>query len=131
MCGIGGIASLSGAMGPDTESALHLINDILMHRGPDGAGQWVADHNEIGLAHRRLSIIDVGENNTGAQPMHSDGGLSLVFNGEIYNYLELKEELRSSWNFRTHSDSETILAAYARWGDDCVLHLRGMFSFAL
>jgi len=131
MCGIGGMASLVGPMGPTVDADLRLINQILVHRGPDGHAVWSADHQLVGLAHRRLSIIDVGENNTGGQPMHSGNGLSLVFNGEIYNYLELREELSSSWNFRTHSDSETILAAYTRWGDDCVHHFRGMFAFAL
>lgn len=131
MCGIGGIASLGGPIGPHLERSLRLVNEILVHRGPDGHATWSADHQLVGLAHRRLSIIDVGENNTGSQPMHAENGLSIVFNGEIYNYLELKEELASSWNFRTHSDTETILAAYARWGDDCVRHFRGMFAFAL
>ncbi|MDP4289129.1 MAG: asparagine synthase (glutamine-hydrolyzing) [Bacteroidota bacterium] len=131
MCGIGGIVGLNGTVGPEAAGVLRLMNEIQVHRGPDGHNIWVADHAFVGLAHRRLSIIDVGERNTGSQPMHAEGGLSLVFNGEIYNYLELKEELRGSWNFRTHSDSETILAAYARWGDDCVQHFRGMFAFAL
>jgi asparagine synthase (glutamine-hydrolysing) len=131
MCGIGGAAGIAGPVGPHIDADLKLINQILAHRGPDGHATWSADHKLVGLAHRRLSIIDVGENNTGGQPMHSGNGLSLVFNGEIYNYLELKEELSSTWNFRTHSDSETILAAYTRWGDDCVHHFRGMFAFAL
>jgi asparagine synthase (glutamine-hydrolysing) len=125
------MASLAGPMGQRAEPVLRLINEILAHRGPDGHDFWVPCHGMVGLAHRRLSIIDVGENNTGSQPMHAENGLSIVFNGEIYNYLELKEELASSWNFRTYSDTETILAAYARWGDDCVRHFRGMFAFAL
>ncbi len=131
MCGIGGIAGLSGPLGSNTEQDLELINRILAHRGPDGHAAWVAPHQKVGLAHRRLSIIDVGENNTGSQPMHSEAGFSIVFNGEIYNYLELKRDLESSWVFRTSGDTETILAAYARWGDDCVQHFRGMFAFAL
>lgn len=131
MCGIGGLASLKGALSPGAERALTLINDLLAHRGPDGHDTWMAPSRMVGLAHRRLSIIDVGENNTGGQPMHAEGGLSLVFNGEIYNYIELRRELQGFWTFRTQSDSETILAAYAKWGDDCVLHFRGMFAFAL
>lgn len=131
MCGIGGMVGISGPLGPEADQSLKLINEILAHRGPDGHATWLASHRRAGLAHRRLSIIDVGENNTGSQPMHGDGGLALVFNGEIYNYIELKEELRHGWNFRTHSDSETILAAYAKWGADCVHHFRGMFAFAL
>ena len=131
MCGIGGVAALDGPMAPGTERVLALMNDILAHRGPDGHASWMADSRLAGLAHRRLSIIDVGENNTGAQPMHAEGGLTIVFNGEIYNYIELREELLGHWTFRTHSDTETVLAAYSRWGDDCVLHLRGMFAFAL
>jgi len=131
MCGIGGVASLAGPLAPGSERALSLINDILAHRGPDGHDTWMADNRAAGLAHRRLSIIDVGENNTGGQPMHAPDGVSIVFNGEIYNYLELRTELAGGWTFRTQSDTETILAAYAHWGDDCVLHLRGMFAFAL
>lgn len=131
MCGIGGMVGLSGPLGPSAERELALINDILAHRGPDGHAFCVTEGRGAGLAHRRLSIIDVGAHNTGSQPMHGAGGLSIVFNGEIYNYLELREELRGSWDFRTKSDTEAIIAAYARWGDECMLHLRGMFAFAL
>lgn len=131
MCGIGGVAGLTGPLGPGIVSDLQLVNQILSHRGPDGHAVWAAPHHKVGLAHRRLSIIDVGENNTGTQPMHSGTGLTVVFNGEIYNYVELKRELAGFWNFRTNSDTETILAAYARWGDECVKHFRGMFAFAL
>ena len=69
MCGIGGVTSLSGRMGPEAEQALRLVNQILAHRGPDGHATWVNQDHVVGLSHRRLSIIDVGENNTGAQPM--------------------------------------------------------------
>lgn len=131
MCGIGGIASLERHLPPGHESALTTINTLLAHRGPDGAGTWVAENRAVAFAHRRLSIIDVGEGNTGAQPMHGQGGLSITFNGEIYNYPELRTELSDRWTFRTRSDTETILAAYDRWGDNCVSHMRGMFSFAL
>jgi asparagine synthase (glutamine-hydrolysing) len=131
MCGIGGIVSLNGPLPTATAQTLADINTILAHRGPDGADSWVDKSNTVGLAHRRLSIIDVGADNTGAQPMHSPAGHTVTFNGEIYNYLELRSELASGWTFRTKSDTESIFAGYAKWGDDCVNHLRGMFAFAL
>lgn len=131
MCGIAGIVGLTGPLEPQARSKLQTMNRILAHRGPDGHDVWLAEHRKVGLAHRRLSIIDVGESNTGGQPMHSMAGLSVVFNGEIYNYLELRHELSEFWKFRSSSDTETILAAYAKWGDECVLHFRGMFAFAL
>jgi asparagine synthase (glutamine-hydrolysing) len=105
------------------------MSNLIAHRGPDGRGFWQAPNDVCGLAHRRLSIIDLSE--SGHQPMTAPNGTVLTFNGEIYNYVELMEELKGSWNFRSRSDSETILAAYNRWGADCLDHLRGMFSFAI
>ncbi len=100
----------------------------LAHRGPDGEGVFLRER--VGLGHRRLAIIDL---ETGAQPMHSaDGVLSIVFNGEIYNYREVADELRKlGREFRTKSDTEVILQAYAHWGADCVTRLRGMFAFCI
>ena len=100
----------------------------MAHRGPDGQGMWTAPG--VGLGHLRLSIIDVAGS---PQPMvSSDGRAMLVFNGEIYNYRELREELRGSGaQFHTDGDSEVILAAWQRWGPDCVTRLHGMFAFAI
>jgi asparagine synthase (glutamine-hydrolysing) len=100
---------------------------IAAHRGPDDQGIWSHSLGFGGFAHRRLSIIDL---NTGKQPMVDESGNCVVFNGEIYNYLELRQEL-SEYPFITASDTEVILAAYRRWGTDCVNHFRGMFAFAL
>lgn len=127
MCGFAGIAT------PDRSSPsdelLCRMSDAVACRGPDGAGCWSAPG--IGLAHRRLAIIDLScEAN---QPMRDDiGGLTLVFNGEIYNYLELKAELESQGcTFRTRSDTEVILAAYRQYGDAFLNKLRGMFALGL
>ena len=102
--------------------------DAMVHRGPDGAGVWTGPG--VGLGHRRLSIIDVAGS---PQPMaSSDGRAMLTFNGEIYNYRELREELRATGTvFHTDGDSEVILAAWQRWGPDCVTRLHGMFAFAI
>jgi asparagine synthase (glutamine-hydrolysing) len=127
MCGIGGLFDLQRRPCDDLDAALHTINEVQRHRGPDGSGVWRHADKHVGLAHRRLSIIDLG---AGHQPMEDGSGNWIAFNGEIYNYLELREEL-GTHHFRTHSDTEVILQAYRRWGVDCVEHLRGMFAFAL
>ena len=107
---------------------LHRMTRALSHRGPDGEGYYV-DGN-IGLGHRRLAIIDLS---TGSQPMCSaDGNVVLVFNGEIYNYLELRAELRNlGHHFATNSDTEVVVAAYQQWGFDCQEKFNGMWAFAL
>lgn len=129
MCGIAGAVSLCRAPISRLDRALAAMNHLIAHRGPDGHGFWSAPDQSCGLAHRRLAIIDLSP--SGHQPMTVPNGSVLTFNGEIYNYLELMEELRGGWTFRSHSDSETILAAYAKWGTDCLAHLRGMFAFAI
>jgi asparagine synthase (glutamine-hydrolysing) len=126
MCGIGGFLRREAAPDLVAEKALDRINALQAHRGPDGHGKWSS--GIVGLAHRRLSILDLDQ---GAQPMASDAtGNVITFNGEIYNFLELREELGAD-NFRTRSDTEVILKAYERWGVHCVERLRGMFAFAL
>jgi len=102
-----------------------------MHRGPDDGGEWWSEDGRVGLAHRRLSIIDLSP--AGHQPMHdATVALSIVFNGEIYNFAELRDELVTKGAvFRSHSDTEVILAAYREWGTDCLSRLNGMFAFAL
>lgn len=127
MCGIAGIFDTQGRAGLD-QDLLRRMTDVQSHRGPDGRGQFV--DGKIGLGHRRLSIIDLGG---GAQPMASaDKRHVVTFNGEIYNFLELKAELEAKGeHFETRSDTEVLLAAYKVWGEDCVRRLRGMFAFAI
>jgi len=127
MCGIAGVLNLSLTEIPNLERRLEAMNQLLRHRGPDGEGAWQHERRSVGLAHRRLSIIDLA---TGDQPMTDAAGNWITYNGEVYNYIELREELGAK-NFQTSSDTEVVLAAYRRWGKDCVTHLRGMFAFAL
>jgi asparagine synthase (glutamine-hydrolysing) len=127
MCGIAGTLSLSLDEIPNLGHRLAAMNRLLSHRGPDGTGTWEHVRGAAGFAHRRLSIIDLS---TGDQPMTDPAGNWITYNGEIYNYIELREELGLA-NFKTTSDTEVILAAYRKWGADCVNHLRGMFAFAI
>ena len=128
MCGIAGICSVNGQPYPALARHLGIMNDLIRHRGPDGEGIWHHEKDTLGFAHRRLSIIDLSV--AASQPMTDRQGNWIVYNGEIYNYRELRDELGSQ-NFSTHSDTEVILLAYRRWGKECVNHLRGMFAFAL
>jgi len=125
MCGIGAIVSFKGSI---SENELLSINTSLRHRGPDEQGIWL--NNEVGFAHTRLSIIDI---ESGKQPMvDADSGNVIVFNGEIYNYSSLRDELIAlGQRFQTNSDTEVILKAYAVYGERCVERLRGMYAFAI
>ncbi len=105
------------------------MNDLIAHRGPDGEGIWLSPDKSVGLTHRRLAIIDLSA--AAAQPMHGPNGTVITYNGEIYNYRELRTELSGRWQFRSASDTECILAAYEAYDLDCLSHLRGMFAFAL
>src|SRR5947209_3331052 len=127
MCGMAGAHNLARHPIANLGPTLEAMNDLQRHRGPDGSGTWAHPRRHVGFAHRRLSIIDLA---TGAQPMTDEAGNWLVFNGEIYNYLELREQLGKD-RFRTTSDTEVILQAYQEWGENCVDHFRGMFAFAL
>src|SRR5215831_10550981 len=129
MCGIAGAVSLTRTHIPNLDRALRAMSSLIAHRGPDGFGLWRAPDARCGLAHRRLAIIDLSA--TGHQPMTAPNGTAITYNGEIYNYLELMDQLAGVWRFRSRSDTETILAAYERWGTDCLTELRGMFAFAL
>ena len=122
MCGI------SVMVGPSVDrTSLDAMVQAQSHRGPDACGTYVAD--EVGLGHNRLSIIDLSD--LGRQPMTDESGtLHLVFNGEIYNYQSLRQEL-GSYPFRSESDSEVLLAAFRRWGVGCLDRLEGMFAFAV
>jgi len=126
MCGICGIFNFDKA--PVVKEYLEKMNATMSHRGPDGEGTFV--QGSVGLGHRRLSIIDL---QGGHQPMESaDGGSHVVFNGEIYNFLELKDHLVAKGHcFQTKSDTESILNGYAEWGEGVVEKLRGMFAFGL
>ena len=123
MCGIAGI------LGKDAKS--NVIDDMLMvqhHRGPDFTGKWLEEG--VALGHNRLSIIDLSNNAN--QPFFDETKrYAIVFNGEIYNYIELRKKLESSYSFRTTSDTEVLLAAFIFWGKDCLKYLNGMFSFAI
>jgi asparagine synthase (glutamine-hydrolysing) len=127
MCGIAGIFDISGTSAID-KSVVHRMGDSISHRGPDGEGFFFAPG--VGFAHRRLSIIDVAG---GRQPIfNEDQTVSLIYNGEIYNYLDLVAELsRAGHVFRTHCDTEAVVHAWEQWGPDCVGRFRGMFAFAL
>ena len=126
MCGINGIIGFSNEH--DARERVQRMNDCLAHRGPDAEGLW--SNHFAALGHRRLSIIDTSA--AGNQPFFSeDKKLIIVFNGEIYNYIELKKELESEFEFKTGSDTEVMLVAYQKWGIACIEHFLGMFAFAL
>lgn len=128
MCGISGFLDFNKNSSPETLAAM---SDSLHHRGPDGSGTFyqTSESASIGLAHRRLSIIDLSD--TGKQPL-SFGALTLVFNGEIYNYREIKGDLEKlGHRFIGHSDTEVVLHAYLQWGEDCLKRFIGMFAICL
>ena len=127
MCGIVGIMDTRGSRGIERE-ALRRMNESQHHRGPDEGELYLEPG--LGMGHRRLSVIDIA---TGQQPLRSaDGNMTLVFNGEIYNYRKLRDELIALGHvFRTKSDTEVVMQAYQAWGEDCLRRLRGMFAFAL
>ncbi len=121
------MCAINGILGPASDRINILIN-ATAHRGPDGTGVYVK--NNIGLGHNRLAIIDLSTN--AAQPMSSgDGRYTIVFNGEIYNFQELKTQLKDEFLFTTQSDTEVLLVAYQKWGTDCLNKLRGIFAFAI
>jgi asparagine synthase (glutamine-hydrolysing) len=129
MCGICGTTARSGdSVAADTLDAMAAT---LRHRGPDDQGIWCSPDGRVGFGHRRLSIIDLSP--AGHQPMHdSTGRLTITFNGEIYNFLELRRELEAlSHRFHPATDTEVILEAYRQWGLGFVDHLNGMFAFGL
>ncbi len=131
MCGINGILRLSPGGAPVDRGELLRTRDTMTSRGPDGFGAWIADDHRVGLGHRRLAIIDLSED--GLQPMSRDGDrFRIVFNGEIFNYRELRRELSAQGVvLRTKTDTEVILALYAREGPRSFRRLRGMYAFAI
>jgi len=124
MCGIAVIAGL------ERHAAIQEMVEAQRHRGPDAEGIWLSEDGLCSLGHRRLAVIDLTD--AGTQPMHSaDGRYHIVYNGEIYNYVELRGELENNAHFRTGTDTEVLLASYARWGKECLHRFLGMFAFAI
>src|SRR3990167_5081357 len=132
MCGIAGIFSLT-ENNPVDESILTKMRDTMIHRGPDGASNWIASHKKIGLAHRRLSIVDLST--VATQPMsNEDESVWVTFNGEIYNHLPLRKELIEKGHiFKTdHSDTEVLVHGYEEWGIDGLLkRIEGDYGLGL
>jgi asparagine synthase (glutamine-hydrolysing) len=129
MCGIAGIVDISGK--PVTSDEISDLIDLLAHRGPAGSAIWLSADRTVALGHRRLAIIDPGPG--GRQPMeYADGRYVITYNGEIYNFLELRRELEARGSiFRTESDTEVILAAWQAWGEDMLLRFNGMWALAI
>jgi asparagine synthase (glutamine-hydrolysing) len=128
MCGIAGIISVDPQR--INQDRLKKMTDSIAYRGPDGDGYWINKMATAGLGHRRLSIIDLSAH--GSQPMHYGDRYTIIYNGEIYNYIEVKKELeRKGYAFVSQSDTEVILAAYACWQEECLQYFDGMFAFAI
>ncbi len=126
MCGISGIIQKNNV--PVDKNQLERMNTIIAHRGPDGEGFYYGSN--FGFGHRRLAIIDLSQN--GHQPMLYQENLVITFNGEIYNYLEIRKDLSAlGYTFNSNSDTEVILAAYAQWGENCVSRFNGMWAFSI
>ncbi|MBL7898448.1 MAG: asparagine synthase (glutamine-hydrolyzing), partial [Crocinitomicaceae bacterium] len=128
MCGIAGIVRFQSRT---SEQEVRKMTDSLVHRGPDGEGIWLNETQNVGLGHRRLAIIDLSSK--GQQPMLSDDGRYVItFNGEIYNYVELREELKKSGQvFKTENDTEVLIKLFQSKGAECLSDLDGMFAFAV
>lgn len=131
MCGVAAIFAYHYAAPAVDRAELRTIRDHMIARGPDGQGEWFSADNRVALGHRRLSIIDLSDD--AAQPMSSaDGRRVISFNGEIYNYKQLRKQLEQKGHrFRTRSDTEVLLHLYDEKGENMVNDLRGMFAFAL
>lgn len=131
MCGITGYWTLAGQNKDKLSEELNQAVDVLRHRGPDDSGTWIDEAAGVGLGHARLAILDLSSH--GHQPMFSeDGRFVLVFNGEVYNFAEIRKKLENrGFRFHGSGDSEVVLAAFQAWGTDCVHHFIGMFAFAI
>lgn len=130
MCGVYAAIDFSKALNGTDQTILNRMSLQLAPRGPDSSGQWISPCGHVALGHRRLAIVDLTP--SGQQPMHDvSGRFSIVFNGEIFNYRDLRQELESGFTFRTSSDTEVIIAAWQRWGESCLKKLRGMFAFVI
>jgi asparagine synthase (glutamine-hydrolysing) len=133
MCGILGSINFSDTPYAHSEDDFNSSLALMSHRGPDAKSQWLSPDGSARLAHLRLSILDLSPD--GTQPMHLNtaiGNLTIIFNGEVFNYLELRETLTEcGYSFVTNTDTEVILAAYAAWGDNCLQRFNGMYSIAI
>ena len=128
MCGIAGI--LDPEKRSENEQLVSKMLAALEHRGPDGFDHWKNSENNVVLGHRRLAIIEL--NDDGKQPMHLSNEFTITFNGEVYNYIELRNELKTlGHSFKTSTDTEVLLIAYKQWGIDCLKKIDGMFAFCL
>lgn len=127
MCGISAIFEINSQNLSRIYNSLRVMNDLQKHRGPDGEGIWIHHNGHLGLSHVRLSVIDLS---TGRQPMISKSQNAITYNGEIYNYKQIRSQIGEN-NFKTQSDTEVLLLAYEKWGADFLSKLRGMFAFAL
>lgn len=129
MCGIVGIWHFNNQS--LSQSKLRTFTDSLQHRGPDGSGYYTDPETPLGLGHRRLSILDLSD--SGKQPMtYAQGRYQMTYNGEVFNFLELRQELESlGYQFVSETDTEVILAAYHQWGQDCLLKMNGMWGLAI
>lgn len=127
MCGITGYIDIHNRISP---SVIQQMTNTLMHRGPDGSDTYFSENGQYALGHRRLSFLDLSD--AGKQPMKDNSEKVIItFNGEIYNFPELKKELDDDYDFKTSTDTEVILAGYRKWGIDVIHRLKGMFAFAL
>jgi len=127
MCGICGVIN-NDLKKPVSQGKIKEMTDLMSHRGPDGEGSFL--RSGVGLGHRRLAIIDLSDR--AKQPMSNEkGDVCITFNGEIYNFRQIRQELKGKYSFRTESDTEVILKAYEEWGVECLGRLRGMFAFAI
>src|SRR4051812_6016515 len=132
MCGIAAVFAYGAAASPVDREEVRRIRERMFSRGPDGSGEWFSDDGRVGFGHRRLSIIDLSP--AGDQPMfNADRSLAITFNGEIYNYAELRAQLAGKgYQFHSHCDTEVVLALYTIYGIDGMMnHLRGMYAFAI
>lgn len=128
MCGIAGIIDFESRVIGQHE--VKMMTDTISHRGPDGEGIWVSQNGSVGLGHRRLSIIDLST--SANQPMHYLDRYTIVFNGEIYNYIEIKEELKAKgYKFQTSSDTEVLMALFDLKKEKCLDEVDGMFAFVI
>lgn len=127
MCGIAGVIPSGSVPQQEIVTWLRAMGNLIAHRGPDADGSFVSEDGDCGFTHRRLSVIDLSD--SANQPFTSASGNTIVYNGEIYNYKEIRNVLGGS--FATTSDTEVVLRAYEKWGVDCLAHFRGMFAFAI
>ena len=129
MCGISGIFNMNFQELDAPEKKIKTMIKLLSHRGPDFHNHWIHPNKFVGFGHNRLSIIDLSDNAN--QPMEGIDNNLITYNGEIYNYKEIRSSLNNDWNFKTNSDTECILSAYSKYGVKCLDNLRGMFSFSI